>query len=101
MLALLIGILIGEKYRKWKKAREEKNNITGAGIRRTEGENPGKKDAGTDTRKKRRELRPSASVLSFFSLFYVFIKSFYAETPLSGASCPKHFFGKIIPRRTL
>ena len=52
MLALLIGILIGEKYRKWKKAREEKNNSTGAGIRRTEGENPGKEDAGTDTRKK-------------------------------------------------
>lgn len=24
ILALLVGILIGEKYRKWKKAREEK-----------------------------------------------------------------------------
>ena len=25
LLALLIGILIGERYRKWKKAREEDN----------------------------------------------------------------------------
>lgn len=26
ILALLIGILIGEKYRKWKKEREKKNS---------------------------------------------------------------------------
>lgn len=26
ILALLVGILIGEKYRKWKKDREEKKN---------------------------------------------------------------------------
>ena len=26
ILALLVGILIGEKYRKWKKDRDEKNN---------------------------------------------------------------------------
>lgn len=26
ILALLIGVLIGEKYRKWKKDREEKNS---------------------------------------------------------------------------
>ena len=26
ILALLVGVLIGEKYRKWKKGREEKNS---------------------------------------------------------------------------
>ena len=26
ILALLVGVLIGEKYRKWKKNRDEKNN---------------------------------------------------------------------------
>jgi uncharacterized protein YneF (UPF0154 family) len=26
ILALLVGILIGEKYRKWKKDRDEKND---------------------------------------------------------------------------
>ncbi len=36
MLALLIGILIGEKYRKWKKGREEKKNSSkGADIKKT------------------------------------------------------------------
>ena len=54
MLALLIGILIGEKYRKWKKAREEmkKEDSKDAVIRRTEGETTGKKDAGTDLQEK-------------------------------------------------
>ena len=33
MLALLVGILIGEKYRKWTKAREEKEeDEKGGGI---------------------------------------------------------------------
>ena len=38
MLALLTGILIGEKYRKWKKGREEKKDTSkGAEIKRTDG----------------------------------------------------------------
>ena len=46
MLALLVGILIGEKYRKWKKGREEKEDIRkGAEIKRTDGSVSSKKDS--------------------------------------------------------
>lgn len=46
MLALLVGILIGEKYRKWKKEREEKKNGgKGADIKRSSGPNPDQEDS--------------------------------------------------------
>ena len=49
MLALLIGILIGEKYRKWKKQREEKKNDSkGADIKLTDGSGSGQKNSDTD-----------------------------------------------------
>ncbi len=47
MLALLVGILIGERYRKWKKEREEKkdNAGKGAGITRIDRTASDKKDS--------------------------------------------------------
>ena len=49
MLALLAGILIGEKYRKWKKGREEKKDTSkGAEIKRTDGSGSAKKDSDTE-----------------------------------------------------
>ena len=49
MLALLTGILIGEKYRKWKKGREEKKDTSkGAEIKRTDGSGSVKKDSDSE-----------------------------------------------------
>ena len=49
MLALLVGILIGEKYRKWKIQREEKKNDSkGADIKLTDGSGSDKKDSDTE-----------------------------------------------------
>ena len=49
MLALLVGILIGEKYRKWKKQREEKKNDSkGADIKLTDGAASDQKNSDTD-----------------------------------------------------
>ena len=49
MLALLVGILIGEKYRKWKIQREEKKNDSkGADIKLTDGSASDQKNSDTD-----------------------------------------------------
>ena len=47
ILALLVGIMIGEKYRKWKKAREEKKeDEKGGGISHTRSSKTDKKKPG-------------------------------------------------------
>ena len=49
MLALLVGILIGEKYRKWKKGREgKKNDSKGADIKYTDGSASDQKKSDTE-----------------------------------------------------
>ena len=46
ILALLVGILIGEKYRKWKKAREEKKEDEKGGGSHTRSSKTDKKKPG-------------------------------------------------------